>query len=124
MTDVIRFGDHEHQYNRRWYECPPDGDHDRPRGDCPLLPKVAVRELALFGSVLTDDFRPDSDVDVLIAFSDPEPDLGPWGERLDTMREELEALFGRRVDLVEKKLVNNPFRRHHILTNRRIIYAA
>jgi predicted nucleotidyltransferase len=86
--------------------------------------KWQVRELALFGSVLTDDFRPDSDVDVLVTFCDPAPDLGPWGEHLDTMRQELEASFGRRVDLVEKKLVNNPFRRHHILTHRRIIYAA
>lgn len=85
--------------------------------------KWGVRELALFGSVLTDEFRPDSDVDVLITFADPRPDLGPWLERLDTMREELEALFGRRVDLVEKKLVRNPFRRQHILTSRRIIYA-
>jgi predicted nucleotidyltransferase len=86
--------------------------------------KWRIRELALFGSVLTDEFRPDSDVDVLISFSDPAPDLGPWGEHLETMREELEALFGRRVDLMEKQLVNNPFRRHHILTTRRIIYAA
>jgi predicted nucleotidyltransferase len=86
--------------------------------------KWRIRELALFGSVLTEEFRPDSDVDVLITFSDPAPDLGAWGEHLDTMREELEALFGRRVDLVEKKLVNNPFRRHHILTTRRVIYAA
>jgi predicted nucleotidyltransferase len=86
--------------------------------------KWNIHELALFGSVLTEEFRSDSDVDVLITFSDPKPDLGPWGERLDTMREELEAMFGRRVDLVEKKLVRNPFRRHHILTTRRIIYAA
>jgi uncharacterized protein len=86
--------------------------------------KWGVREFALFGSILTDEFRPDSDVDVLISFSDPEPDLGPWGEQLDTMREELEAMFGRRVDLVQKNLVRNPFRRHHILTTRRIIYAA
>src|SRR5215216_334845 len=84
--------------------------------------KWGIRELALFGSVLTDEFRPDSDVDVLITFSDPAPDLGPWGEHLDAMREELEAMFGRRVDLVQKKLVRNPFRRHHILTTRRIIY--
>ncbi len=86
--------------------------------------KWGIRELALFGSVLTDEFRPDSDIDVLITFSDPSPDLGPWGEHLDTMRGELEAMFGRRVDLVQKKLVRNPFRRHHILTTRRIIYAA
>ncbi len=86
--------------------------------------KWGIRELALFGSVLTDEFRPDSDIDVLITFADPKPDLGPWGENLDRMREELEATFGRRVDLVQKKLVTNPFRRHHILTTRRIIYAA
>lgn len=83
-----------------------------------------IRELSLFGSVLTDAFGPNSDVDVLITFTDPSPDLGPWGEKLDQMREELEAMFGRRVDLVQKKLVKNPFRRHHILTTRRIIYAA
>jgi predicted nucleotidyltransferase len=86
--------------------------------------KWRIDELALFGSVLTDEFRPDSDVDVLITFSDPSPDLGPWDTHLETMREELETLFRRRVDLVEKKLVRNPFRRHHILTTRRIIYAA
>lgn len=86
--------------------------------------KWGIRELALFGSVLTGDFRPDSDVDVLVTFADPRPNLGPWGENLERMREELEALFGRRVDLVQKKLVTNPFRRHHILTTRRIIYAA
>jgi predicted nucleotidyltransferase len=61
---------------------------------------------------------------VLISFEDPKPDLGPWGGAWETMREELQALFGRRVDLVEKKLVRNPFRRHHILTTRRVIYAA
>lgn len=86
--------------------------------------KWGIREFALFGSVLTNEFRPDSDVDVLITFSDSRPDLGPWGEKLDTMRAELESLFGRRVDLVEKKLVVNPFRRHHILTTRQVVYAA
>ena len=96
-------------------------DHDAIARFCR---KWGIREFALFGSVLTGEFRPDSDVDVLISFADPAPDLGPWGERLDMMREELEALFGRRVDLVQKKLVRNPFRRHHILTTRRVIYAA
>jgi uncharacterized protein len=86
--------------------------------------KWRIKEFALFGSVLTDEFRPDSDVDVLIAFEDVKPDLGPWGGAWETMREELQTLFGRRVDLVEKKLVRNPFRRHHILTTRRVIYAA
>jgi predicted nucleotidyltransferase len=47
------------------------------------------RALALRISFLTDEFRPDSDVDVLITFEDPKPDLGPWGGAWETMREEL-----------------------------------
>jgi hypothetical protein len=40
------------------------------------------------------------------------------------MERELRGLFGRKVDLVQKKLLRNPFRRHHILTNRQVLYAA
>jgi len=96
-------------------------DHDAVEEFCR---KWRIKEFALFGSVLTDQFNADSDVDVLISFEGPKPDLGPWGGAWETMREELQTLFGRRVDLVEKKLVRNPFRRHHILTTRRVIYAA
>ncbi len=78
-----------------------------------------VIELSLFGSVLRDDFLPDSDIDVLVVF---EPDA-PWSYwEWGAMTEELEAIFGRTVDLVEKRSVVNPWRRHHILTNRRIIH--
>ena len=80
-----------------------------------------VTELALFGSVLREDFRPDSDVDVLITF---EPGA-PWTLwDLSRMRTELEAIFGREVDLVEKKALRNPFRRQAILANQRVVYAA
>jgi predicted nucleotidyltransferase len=40
------------------------------------------------------------------------------------MKAELEAIFGRNVDLVEKEGLRNPFRRHEILTTRRVLYAA
>ncbi len=80
-----------------------------------------ITELALFGSVLRDDFRPDSDVDVLVTFA-PEACWG-WAE-LDRMEEELKEIFGHPVDLVEKEAVRNPFIRHHILHNHRIVYAA
>ena len=56
-----------------------------------------VRELALFGSVLRDDFRPDSDIDILVTFA-PEAKRGVFV--LAQMQEELETLFGRSVDLV------------------------
>jgi predicted nucleotidyltransferase len=80
-----------------------------------------ITEFALFGSAIRDDFRPDSDVDVLVTF---EPGA-PWTLwDLSRMRSELQAIFGREVDLVEKKALRNPFRRQAILANQRVIYAA
>jgi len=80
-----------------------------------------VKELAIFGSALGDDFRPDSDVDVLVVFQDE----AQWS-LFDHIRaeEELKRIFGREVDLVEKKALRNPFRRRHILSNHEVIYAA
>jgi len=83
-----------------------------------------ITELAIFGSALREDFRPDSDVDVLVTF---EPgvqwDFRQWLE----MIEELETLLGRKVDLVERRLVEqskNYIRRKHILSNLERIYVA
>ena len=70
-----------------------------------------ITELALFGSVLREDFGPDSDVDVLVRF---EPDA-PWDLwHVIEMKEELAGLVGRNVDLAEREAVEesqNPFRR-------------
>lgn len=83
-----------------------------------------VRELALFGSVLRDDFDPDrSDVDVLFRFlPGVRSPFGLWDE--DLMDEEIHRIFGRKVDLVEARCVTNPFRRHAIFSAARTIYAA
>ncbi len=80
-----------------------------------------IRELAVFGSALGDDFRSDSDVDVLVVFEDD----AEWN-LFDHVKaeEELKQIFGRKVDLVEKKAIKNPFRRHHILSHYEVIYAA
>ena len=80
-----------------------------------------IAEFSLFGSVLREDFAPESDVDVLISF---EPDI-PWSlfDWMD-MIDELKSIFGRDVDLVEKSGLRNPFRRHEILSHRQVIYAA
>jgi len=80
-----------------------------------------IRELALFGSVLREDFRPDSDVDVLVSF---EPEGGITFDNRVEMLDELAAIFGREVDLVEKDAIKNPFRRYEILTTREVVYAA
>ena len=84
--------------------------------------KWQISELAVFGSVLRDDFGPDSDVDVLITFA---PGGAMTFEGFLDMREELSKMFGGRViDLVQKRLLRNPFFRHRILTTRKVLYAA
>ena len=81
--------------------------------------KWRVRELSLFGSVLRDDFGPQSDVDMLVSFWDDAP-WSLWD--FTTMRDELTALVGHPVDLVEREGLRNPFRRHTILKTRKVIY--
>ena len=83
-----------------------------------------VSELALFGSVLREDFRPDSDVDVLITFA-PEAKRGLM--TLAKMKYELEDLLGREVDLVSKYAIetsHNWIRRNEILGTAQVIYVA
>jgi predicted nucleotidyltransferase len=80
-----------------------------------------VTELSLFGSVLRDDVRPDSDVDVLVTFCSE----APWSLLdLVTMQDHLRRIFGREVHLVEKASLRNPFRRQAILNHREVIFAA
>ena len=85
--------------------------------------KWQIRELALFGSVLSDDFDPEhSDIDVLYSFQ-PGVAVG-WD--IFRMKEELEAIFNRSVDLVRKEAVqksNNPYRQQEILESYEVIHA-
>ncbi len=76
--------------------------------------------LALFGSVLREDFGPQSDIDVLVELA---PDHGLSGFDWVHMIDELRAIFGRNVDLVSKRGLRNPFRRHEILSTRNVIHA-
>ena len=70
---------------------------------------------------MREDFRPDSDVDVLVSF-----EVGAGWSLLDlvTMQEELAVIFGRPVDLVEEAALRNPYRRAAILKSRQVVYAA
>ena len=86
--------------------------------------KWKIVELSLFGSVLRDDFRPDSDVDVLVTFS-PDAD---WS-LLDhmAMEEDMSAMLGRKVDLVTRKAIErseNYIRRKAILETAQPYYVA
>jgi uncharacterized protein len=83
--------------------------------------KYGVAELSVFGSVLREDFGPDSDVDVMLTFH---PGRGFTFENLPDIQDELEAIFGRPVDVIEKNEIRNPFRRKSIMSNHRVLYAA
>ena len=83
--------------------------------------KWRIRELSLFGSALRDDFGPESDLDFLVSF---EPGNSSDLFHVFEMKEELEARYGRPVDLVQKDAIRNPWRRYEILRTREIIYAA
>ena len=79
----------------------------------------------LIGSVLRDDFRPDSDIDFLVRFQND--DFGPWMGKLLDLEEGLSKLLGRKVDVVTRGAVEqseNYLRRTHILGNARVIYVA
>lgn len=80
-----------------------------------------VRQMALCGSILRDDFGDDSDVDLLVTFAPEAPwSLWDWPDMLG----ELKIIFGRDVDLIEKEAVTNPFRRKHIMDHHEVVYEA
>ena len=86
--------------------------------------KWKIVEFALFGSVLTDEFRPDSDVDVMVTFADD----ALWSLfDIVGMEDELSAVLKRKVEFAEKSAVEksrNKYRRASILNSVRQIYAA
>jgi predicted nucleotidyltransferase len=82
--------------------------------------RYRVRRLAVFGSVLREDFRPDSDVDVLVEF---EPDAQVGFLALSRMQRELSTLMGRPVDLVPREGLK-PKIREAVLSSAEELYAA
>jgi hypothetical protein len=86
-----------------------------------LCRRWAIRELSLFGSATRDDFSPSSDVDVFVSFRPG----AVWSLfDLEGLREELEGIYGREVELVEMEAVRNPYRRRPILGDRHVLHAA
>ena len=89
-----------------------------------LCHRWQITELALFGSVLRDDFRADSDVDVLISF-DPQARHGLF--EMVRMREELGTILGREVDLVSRRAIEasrNYLRKKAILESVQVVHGA
>ena len=84
----------------------------------------SITKLALFGSVLRDDFGPDSEIDILAGFDEA---ARHTLFDMDRMEEELEAIFGRDVDLVSWRGVErspNPLRRKAILQSAELVYGS
>lgn len=84
--------------------------------------KWNIIELSLFGSALREDFRPESDIDVLVTFA-PEKEVNL--SDLLNMEDELKQIFGREVDLVQRKSIErseNYIRRKHILNSLEVVY--
>jgi len=83
--------------------------------------KWGISQFSLIGSALRSDFGPGSDVDVVVTFgADSKWDLFD----IVTMREELAAMYGRPVDLIEEPAVRNPYMLESIRRTKRVLYAA
>lgn len=86
--------------------------------------KWKIKEMSFFGSVLREDFRSDSDIDIIVNFEDN----STWGIlELVRMKRELKTLLGREVDLMTKKSIeqsHNWIRRQEILGTAQIVYVA
>lgn len=83
--------------------------------------KYGVEEFSLFGSILRDDFGPESDVDVMLAFR---PGYGFTFENTPDIQDDLQRIFERSVDVIEKGRIRNPIRRRAIMSSYQVIYAA
>lgn len=89
-----------------------------------LCRKYEVKELAVFGSALRNDFSDDSDVDFLVSFIDN--DASPWMGKFTDVKEDLERLLHRSVDVVDQRGIEqsrNPYRKSRILKSARVVYA-
>ena len=86
--------------------------------------RYQIEELAVFGSALREDFRPDSDVDFLVTYT-PDKRHAGWYSFPD--QDEIEARIGRKTDWLTRRSVErsrNPFFRREVLRNLEVLYAA
>lgn len=79
-----------------------------------------VRSLAAFGSVLRDDFNSQSDIDFLVDFEENDPFV--YANLYFQFKKKLEALFNRRIDLVEKRAIKNSYFKKELEETKKVIY--
>lgn len=85
-----------------------------------LCRRYHIKSLYLFGSANTDDFNENSDIDLLVTFD--HVDLFHYFENYMGLKDALEKLFNRTVDLLEEKTIRNPIFRRSIDRNKKLIY--
>lgn len=82
--------------------------------------ELSLRRLELIGSATRDDFSESSDIDVLVTFASDERLF----ERYFSLKEKLENIFSRKVDVIEERAIRNPYFRQAVEKNRIRIYGA
>jgi len=85
-----------------------------------LCKQHKVKELYLFGSILTTRFNKDSDIDMLVQFD--HVDILEYADNYFDFKEKLEKLLGRKIDLLENQAIRNPIFRKILDRDKKIIY--
>jgi predicted nucleotidyltransferase len=85
-----------------------------------LCLKHKVYKLFVFGSILTNKFKRSSDIDLLVDFKDV--DLYDYADNYFDLKDALEKIFKRDIDLLEDKAIKNPYLRQSIDSSKRLIY--
>jgi len=85
-----------------------------------LCSKYNVSELYVFGSVLTERFNNESDIDLLVDFDDM--DVFGYADNYFDFKFDLESILNRKVDLLEKKAIKNPFLKKSIDSSKKLVY--
>ena len=87
-----------------------------------LCKKYDIKNMYLFGSATSDEFKDYSDIDILISFQDIPFDK--YTDNYFELHEELEKLFNRKVDLVTERSLSNPFFKESVEESKQLLYAA
>jgi predicted nucleotidyltransferase len=85
-----------------------------------LCSRHKVSKLFVFGSVLTNKFKKNSDIDLLVDFKDV--DLYSYADNYFALKDALENVFKRNVDLLEDKAIKNPYLRQSIDSSKQLVY--
>ena len=87
-----------------------------------ICKRFHVRKLWVFGSILTDRFRSESDIDLCVDFDKSKIDLFDYADNFFDFQYALEDLLGRRIDLTEDSTIVNPYFREELNQTRKLIY--